>query len=51
VNIPGLIYDSLGFVDTVEKVRKLQRKYNAKIIFGHDAKQFSELKLAPEFYE
>lgn len=50
-NIPGLIYDSLGFVNTVEKVSRLKKQYNAKVIFGHDPEQFNALKLSPEFYE
>jgi len=52
VNTPGLVYDSLGFINSVEKVRKLQKKYNAKVVFGHDYEQFwSETKLSPDFYE
>jgi len=49
--LPGQIYDSLGFHRSVEKVKKLQKKYNATIIFPHDYILFPDLKKAPEYYE
>jgi glyoxylase-like metal-dependent hydrolase (beta-lactamase superfamily II) len=49
--LSGLLYDSLTFPKSIEKVRKLEKKYNAKVIFAHDAEFFETLKLAPEFYE
>lgn len=50
--LPGEIYDSLGFMRTVNKVRRLQRKYQALVIFGHDEQQYeSELKKYPDYYE
>lgn len=48
---PGILYDSLGFERTVDKLRELQRKYDAKIFFSHDMEQFKTFKLAPDFYE
>lgn len=48
---PGFLYDSIGFGETVEKLRDLQRKYDAKIFFSHDMEQFKTFRLAPEFYE
>lgn len=47
---PSMIADSLGFVRAVKKLRALQRKYNARIIFSHDPWQCKELRLAPYFY-
>lgn len=50
-NVPGLCYDSIGFMDTVTKVRIMQKKYDAQLFFGHDPVQYSALKIAPEFYD
>ena len=49
--LPGIIYDSLGFFRSVEKVRKLQKKYNARIVFGHDGDDLNQFKLSPEYYD
>lgn len=48
---PGILYDSLGFYRTVDKLRKLQWRYDATIIFPHDKEQFDTLKTSPEFYD
>ncbi len=47
----GLLYDSLNYFKSIEKVRKLKSKYDAKVIFAHDYEFFKTLKTAPEFYE
>ncbi len=49
--LPGSIYDSLGFFRSVEKVRKLQEKYNARILFGHDGEDLKKFKISPECYD
>ncbi|MBP2654738.1 MAG: Zn-dependent hydrolase, glyoxylase [Firmicutes bacterium] len=51
VRLPGVVYDSLSFLDSVEKVRELAKRYNAKVMFAHDLDQFETFKLAPDFYE
>lgn len=49
---PSYLFDSLGWVKSIEKVKRLQKKYNARLVFGHDENQFyNELKLAPEYYD
>ena len=48
---PKIVYDSLGFQKSVEKLRRLQRKYNARIIFPHDLAQFETLEKCPIFYK
>jgi N-acyl homoserine lactone hydrolase len=49
--LPGNVYDSLGFHRTVTKVKHLQMKYNARIFYPHDLKQFEEEMLkSPQFY-
>ena len=47
----GLLYDSLSFFKSIEKVRKLQKQYHAKVIYAHDAKHFETLRTAPACYE
>ena len=50
VRIPGLIFDSLGYVKSANYIAEYAEKNNAKIIFGHDKKQFASLKIAPSDY-
>ena len=47
----GFLYDSLSFFSSIEKVRRLEEKYQAKVIFAHDYEFFQTLKLAPAYYE
>lgn len=47
----GLVYDSLAFFNSIEKVRSYAKKYNAKVMFSHDMDYFKTLKLAPQYYE
>lgn len=47
----GLLYDSIEYFNSIEKVRELEKKYNAKVVFAHDWEFFKTLKLAPSFYE
>ncbi len=51
VKFSGLVYDSLAFPKSIERVRKLQKKYDAKVIFAHDWDFFQTLDLAPKYYE
>ncbi|MBZ9626014.1 N-acyl homoserine lactonase family protein [Clostridium sp. FP2] len=47
----GIVFDSIAFFNSIEKVRKLQKKYNAKVMYAHDMEFFKTLKHAPEYYE
>jgi len=47
----GFVYDTISFYKSIEKVRKLAKKYNAKVFPAHDIEFFKTMKLAPEFYE
>ncbi len=49
--IPGLLADEAGYLMSLEKVKALQEKTQAKLIFGHDRKQRETLRLAPQYYE
>lgn len=47
----GLLYDSISYFKSIEKVRKIQKQYDAQVIYAHDEEFFNTLKLAPEYYE
>lgn len=49
--VSGLLYDTLSFFKSIEKVRALEKKYNAKVIYAHDYEFFKTLDLAPKFYK
>jgi glyoxylase-like metal-dependent hydrolase (beta-lactamase superfamily II) len=46
----GIVYDSLSFSSSWEKVKDLENKYDGKVIFSHDLEQFETLKKNPEYY-
>jgi glyoxylase-like metal-dependent hydrolase (beta-lactamase superfamily II) len=50
VRLPILLYDSVNYVKTAEFIRQYAKDHNAKIIFGHDMKQFAALKKSTEGY-
>lgn len=47
----GFLYDSVAYFKSIEKVRKLQNKYDAKLIPAHDIDFFYTLELAPKYYQ
>lgn len=47
----GFLYDSISYFKSIEKLRELQKKYNAKLIPAHDWEFFQTLNMAPKFYE
>jgi len=50
--VPGAMYDSLGYLQSLRKIKDLEKKYGAKVLFGHDINQLeNEVKIAPEFYD
>lgn len=52
VQVPGILYDSLGYKKTAKYLVEYAQENNCKILFGHDIKQFRTLKKAPdEFYD
>lgn len=50
VKPPGIIYDSLGYNATVERIRRLANETNSEVWFGHDAKQFASFRKSTEGY-
>lgn len=50
--IPGIIYDSIGYLNAVEKIKKYAERTNSQVWFGHDPKQFRNfIKSTEGFYE
>jgi N-acyl homoserine lactone hydrolase len=48
----GVVYDSLGYARTVERVRQRAQATHAQVWFGHDAVQFATLRTSTEgWYE
>lgn len=47
---PGIIYDSLGYVKTVEKIKRLAKQTNSQVWFGHDSEQFKNFRKSTEGY-
>lgn len=47
---PGIIYDSLGYASTVEKIRRLAKETNSQVWFGHDGEQFKRFRKSTEGY-
>ena len=52
VKIPGIIYDSLGYLSAVDKIKKYAERTNSQVWYGHDSKQFRNfIKSTEGFYE
>lgn len=50
VKPPGILYDSVGYVKTVEKIRRLAKETRSEVWFGHDAEQFKSFRKSTEGY-
>ncbi|MDR7314653.1 N-acyl homoserine lactonase family protein [Brevibacillus nitrificans] len=52
IKIPGIIYDSVGFTSTVERIKAYAERTNSQVWFGHDNDQFKKfIKSTEGFYE
>lgn len=47
---PGILYDSIGWTKSVEKIQRLAKEKNAQIWFGHDGEQFEGFRKSTEGY-
>lgn len=47
---PGILYDSIGWAKSVEKIKRLAKEKNAQIWFGHDGDQFEGFRKSTEGY-
>ncbi|MGI8311906.1 N-acyl homoserine lactonase family protein [Saccharopolyspora hattusasensis] len=43
----AIVWDNLKWLESVEKLRTIADKTGAEVVFGHDADQFSQLRVAP----
>ncbi|MDR1571374.1 MAG: N-acyl homoserine lactonase family protein [Clostridiales Family XIII bacterium] len=50
IRIPGLIFDSVGYIKSAGFIAEYAKKTGSKIVFGHDLEQFVTLKRAPDAY-
>jgi glyoxylase-like metal-dependent hydrolase (beta-lactamase superfamily II) len=48
--LSGVFYDTVAMRESIRRVRWLERRYDAKVIFGHDMEQFKQLRLSPGQY-
>lgn len=46
----AIVWDNLKWLESVEKIRSIAQESNAEVIFGHDAHQVENLRLAPHGY-
>ncbi|MDH6292848.1 N-acyl homoserine lactonase family protein [Rhodococcus opacus] len=46
----GVVYDTLAWFESVEKLRAVEEKTNATLVFGHSADQLRELRTGPDEY-
>lgn len=46
----AIVWNNLAWLDSVEKLRKIQQETGAEMIFGHDEGQAKTLKFAPNGY-
>lgn len=52
VKPPGILYDSLGYLNTAEYIRQYAKRNESTIWYGHDANQFSSfIKSTEGYYE
>jgi N-acyl homoserine lactone hydrolase len=43
----GIVYDTVAWFNSVEKIRTIAQEKDATVVFGHDPNQFAELRLGP----
>lgn len=47
---PGILYDSIGWAKSVEKIKRLAKEKDAQIWFGHDGNQFEGFRKSTDGY-
>lgn len=50
MRLPGLVYDTLGWLAGFKRIEKMARQTHGVIWFGHDMEQFAVLKKSDEGY-
>ncbi|MEU0466043.1 MULTISPECIES: N-acyl homoserine lactonase family protein [unclassified Amycolatopsis] len=46
----AIVWDSVRWLESVEKLRRIAEETNAEVIFGHDPEQAAKLPFAPDGY-
>lgn len=46
----GIVYDTVAWFASVDKIRAIEERTNATVVFGHSADQLTELRLGPDEY-
>lgn len=46
----AIVWDSVGWLESVGKLRKIQEETGAEVIFGHDSEQRKSMRIAPHGY-
>lgn len=46
----AIVWDSVQWLESVDKLRRIQEQTGAKMIFGHDAEQRKTMKISPNGY-
>jgi glyoxylase-like metal-dependent hydrolase (beta-lactamase superfamily II) len=49
--LAGNEFDSTAYMASIERIRQLEKKYKAKVIFGHDWEQWLTIKKLPQYYQ
>jgi N-acyl homoserine lactone hydrolase len=50
IKLSAVFHDSLEMEKSMVRIKWIQRRYQSRLIFGHDLNQYNQLKLAPENY-
>lgn len=50
IKMQGVVYDSLGYISTLKRIKKMADERNSRIWFGHDKKQYDGLIKSTEGY-
>ena len=48
--LPGLCVDPEAYRNNIDRIRRMQKEYDAKIVFGHDVDDFDRWEKSPWFY-
>ncbi|HZK02237.1 MAG TPA: MBL fold metallo-hydrolase, partial [Anaerovoracaceae bacterium] len=48
---PGLCVDPIAYEENIGRLHDMKKKYNAKMVFGHDIEDFKKWNVAPYWYE
>lgn len=46
----GIVYDTVSWFRSVEKIRGIEERTGATVVFGHSADQLTQLRLGPDEY-